>query len=64
MNHAPGTVISARTRRDKRIVMFIFKIFTSPETRYSTTEREALAVVRCLEEVRWLILGSPYPTKV
>jgi len=21
-------------------------------------------VVRCLEEVRWLILGSAYPTKV
>jgi len=44
--------------------MFISKVFTRPETRYSTTERVALAVVRCLEEVGWLILGSAYPTKV
>ena len=34
------------------------------ETRYSTMEPGALAILRCLEEVRWLILGSPFPTKV
>jgi len=64
LNHPPGTTISVRTRPDQRIIMFISKVFTPAERRYSTTEREALAVVRCLEEVRWLILGSPYPTKV
>jgi len=42
--------------------MFLSKPFLPAETRYSTTEREALAVLRCLEEVRWLILGSRFPT--
>ena len=28
------------------------------------TEREALAVVKCLEEIRWLVLGSHYPIKL
>jgi len=47
-----------------RIFEFISKRLADAETRYSTTEREALAVVRCLEEVRWLISGSEYPTFV
>ena len=34
------------------------------ETRYTTTEQEALAVVRCLAEVCWLVLGARFPTKV
>src|SRR5437588_9448848 len=47
-----------------RIVMFISTRLTDPETRYSTTEQEGLAVLRCLEEVRWLVLGSDHPTLV
>lgn len=34
------------------------------ERRYLNIEREALAVLRALEEVRWLVVGSPYPVKV
>jgi len=59
-----GTLASPKNRNKQRIVMFISKPFTKPETRYSATEREALAVVRALEEVHWLILGSPFSTKV
>ena len=44
--------------------MFISKQLTDTQRRYSTTEREALAIFTCLEEVRWLVIGSPYPTKV
>jgi len=51
-------------RTDQRIMMFISKAFTPAETRYSSTEREALSVLRCLEEVRWLVLGSRFQTKV
>jgi len=47
-----------------KIVMFISKGFLPAETRYSTTEREALAILRCHEEVWWLVLGSPFSTKV
>ena len=34
------------------------------ETRYSISKRECLAIVRCLSEVRWLIMGSKYPAIV
>lgn len=34
---------------------------TEPESRYHTTEKECLAVLRCLEEVRWLVKGSQHP---
>ena len=63
-NSPAGINISAATRKDIKVVMFISKRLSPTETRYSTTEREALAILRCLEEVRWHILGSPFPTKV
>lgn len=59
-----GTIAQPKHRKNERIIMFLSKPFSSPETRYNTTEREALAVVRCLEEVRWLVLGSPFPLKI
>lgn len=34
------------------------------ETRYVNSERECLAVVRCLSEVKWLVIGSPYPVMI
>lgn len=60
----PNTKTSAKTRDKERVVMFISQRFTKAEMNYSTTEREALAVVRSLEEVRHLILGSEHPTIV
>jgi hypothetical protein len=38
-----------------RLVQCISKKFLDAETRYHTTEQEALTIVRCLEEVRWLV---------
>jgi len=64
LDASPGTRASSRNRPSQRIIMFLSKPFLPAETRYSTTEREALAVLRCLEDVRWLILGSPFPTIV
>ena len=60
----PGTVASPRNHHQMRIIMSISKRLESAETRYTTTEQEALVVVRCLAEVRWLVLGATYPTKV
>lgn len=48
----PNTNATPATRSEQRIVIFISKQLAKPETRYSATEREALAVLRCLEEVR------------
>jgi hypothetical protein len=55
---------SMEHREKERIVMFMSFRFKDAETRYSNSEREALAVVRGLAEVKWLVSGSPYPTMV
>jgi hypothetical protein len=59
-----GTSLTVAMRKEMKIIMFISKRLLPAETRYTTTEREALAILRCLEEIRWLVLGSPFPTKV
>jgi len=52
----PGAILSSPKMVDKvRLVQCISKKFLDAKTRYHTTEREALAIVRCLEEVRWLL---------
>ena len=56
MGEEPGTILSSPKLVDKvRLVQCISKKFLNAETRYHTTEREVLAIVRCLEEVRWLV---------
>ena len=47
-----------------RIIQFVSKKFLDAETRYHTTEREALAIVRCLEETRWLINENRHPVLI
>jgi RNase H-like domain found in reverse transcriptase/Integrase zinc binding domain len=59
-----GTEAQPRYRSKERIIMFMSFRLSDPETRYGTTDREALAVVRALAEVRWLVIGSPYPVKL
>ena len=44
--------------------MFISFKLSNVEIRYITIEHEALVVVRCFTEIRWLIIKSPHPTKV
>lgn len=58
----PGTKSSAKTHQKERLVMFMSRSFSAAESRYSTTDREALACLLALEEARPLILGSPHPT--
>ena len=52
---------SSSHREAERIIMFISFKLADAETRYSNSEREALAVVRCLAEVRWMVIASEYP---
>ena len=47
-----------------KIIMFLSHQFTPPQSRYHTTERESLSVVKCLAEIRWLVQGSRYPVKL
>ena len=60
----PGVQARAANRSSMRIIMFISLRMSGAESRYATTEQEALAVQRCLQEVRWLVHGSAYPTLV
>jgi hypothetical protein len=52
---------TAGNRNQMRIIRFLSKRLADAETRYTTTERDASAVVRYLKEVRWIILGSDFP---
>jgi hypothetical protein len=48
----------------ERIIMFISFKLLDAESRYTNSEWKALAVVRTLAEVRWLITASPHATMV
>ena len=63
---APGTEAgnSSVHRLSERIIMFLSFRLSDAETRYSNSEREALAVIRCLAEVRWMVMASEYPVLV
>jgi hypothetical protein len=52
------TKLEKGNRDEMQIIQFVSKSFTDPETRYHTTEREGLAVIRCLDEVRWLVMQA------
>jgi len=59
-----GTVMSSKLVGAMRIIQFILKKFLDAETRYHTTEWEALAIVRCLEETRWLVNENQHPVLI
>lgn len=40
------------------------KAWIETATRYNNTEREALEILRALEESRWLVFGAKYPVLV
>ena len=48
----------------ERIIMFISFKLEDAETQYSNSEWEVLAIIRCLEEVRWMVISSLNPTLV
>jgi len=53
-------ISNAIFRVAERIIMFLSFRLSDAETRYSNSEREALAVIRCLAEVKWMVIASPY----
>lgn len=60
-NAETGTPLTKALRNDISSIMFMSYQFTPAQTRYHTTERECLAVVKALAEVRWIVKGSKYP---
>ena len=59
-----GTEAGLQHHANEWIIMFISFRLADAETHYGTTDQKALAAVRCLAEVRWLVIGSPYPVKL
>ena len=57
----PGTKATSKVLPSERIVMFILFRLGDAETRYGNSERECLAVLKCLAETKWLTQESPYP---
>ena len=55
---------SVAHRDSERMIMFLSFKLEDAETRYSNSEREALAVIRCLALVRWMVISSLYPLLV
>ena len=51
-------------RDAERIIIVMCFRLSLVETRYSNSEREELAVVGCLTEVRWMVMASKYPILV
>lgn len=60
----PGTPAEERHKGCLRVVLFLSFKLEEAETRYHTTEREALAVVRCLAEVKCYVVGHKYPVMI
>lgn len=62
--NAPHTMAFSVPTSEHLVVMYLGYQLIPAERNYQTTEREALAVLKCLEEVRWLVHGSDFPVKV
>lgn len=60
-DHPPNTKLTPTNRKNMRIVAYISQQFTPAERKYTNSKREALAVIKVLEDVRYMILGGPYP---
>lgn len=58
----PGTEAIEKHKNSLKIIMFMSFKLEEAEVRYHTTEKEALAVVRCLAECRCFVIGHRYPT--
>ena len=55
------------TERDwpkAKFIMFMSFAWSPAESRYSTTEREALALLSSLIKCRWLVVGRLLPLQV
>lgn len=61
---APGTTAGNKHKDLMRLVMFMSFRLSLTESKYSTEEREGLAVMRNLDDCAWLVKGSPWPVKI
>ena len=63
-NHSSEIAHRKKFLNDMQIMMFLSYQYNSLQIRYQITERETLAVVKCLIEIKWLIQDSQYSIKL
>ena len=63
-NHSSEIAHRKKFLNDMQIVMFLNYQYNPSQTKYQTTEREALAVVKCLTEIKWLVQSFQYSIKL
>ena len=57
-NYAIGTVVLQRDDENReRVIAYASRRLSGPESRYTTTEREALAIIFTCEKFRHFLLG-------
>ena len=56
----PDTEATPKLLSNERINLFMSFKLQDAETRYSNSERECFAIVKCLAEIRWMIMRSKY----
>lgn len=56
-----GTEAIPKFRENKRTSMFLSFRLLDAETRYINLKRECLAIVGCLNKVKWLVIQSRFP---
>jgi len=59
LEYATGGVLSMKCEDEKwRLVAFISKLLNKVERNYEIHDREMLAIIRCLDEWRYLLEGA------
>ena len=58
-NYGMGGVLYQEDGEEKFVISFYSKMFKGPELKYTTTEKELLAIINCLKKFKTLILGIP-----
>ena len=48
---------------EEQVIIFLSRSFRGPELRYTTTEKELLAVIYCLKKIKLYVLGRRYIIK-
>lgn len=59
-----GGVLYQIVNNKESVICFLSYQLTEAQSRWHTTEREAFAVYKCLDECSWLLLGSKFPVRV
>jgi len=62
LGSSPDHLATDKDMDDITIICFMSFGFQEREQRYPITEREFLAALKCVEEVKWIISGSKYQT--